>query len=721
MMLTCPVVITDVSVKVQSCDFIHISKTNFDTMKLRSITLIILLALTFSQIFAQKNKEIKVKRSEFKTGNTEGFQEAWLDILDADEFFAQGIGTYNLARDLYLKAHQYNSENPELNYLIGICYLYTDDKYQAINYLRKAVEKKPNISPEINYLLGRAYHLVLEFDKAIEHYADFRKSLGPKEALARNDYIDKLIIECKNGKDIIGDRKRVIITNLGDSINSRYDDYYSIFASNDSIMYFTSRRPAKLKSKRNPYDFKFYEDVYYSSVNGGGWSAARPLSKKVDSKHNDAAVGISKDGSELFIYRGEDNGGDIYISNLKKGQWKSPKSWTSKLSSDQSETSLFYTQSEDTVYFISSNEKLTLGGKDIMISVKNQKGKWQKPSNLSSLVNTKYDEEGIFLTPDGKTMYFSSRGHNTMGGFDVFKTVVQSDGTWSDPVNMGYPVNTPDDELFYCLSSNGKAAYVSTIREGGVGAKDIYKLVFLGSEKEMILANEDILIAGFPDSTKTGFFTMPEAVPVDSFYYMKGKVLNKANNDPILAKLEFVDVSESKVIATAITTETGEYQAKFLEAKTYGVEIVAKDYLFFLDAVDMTTATTDEPFIRDFLLEKVEVGTKVVLENIYFETAKATLTAASYPQLNQVVTFLKNNETIRLEISGHTDNVGSAKTNSKLSEDRAKAVVAYMVTNGIDKSRLEAKGYGFTQPIAPNDTPAGREQNRRVEFKVISK
>jgi tetratricopeptide (TPR) repeat protein len=226
--------------------------------------------LSLGQLYAQKSKDdVKVKRSEFKTDNKEGLTEAWIAILDADILFAEGIGTYDLARELYLIAHQYNSENPELNYLIGVCYLYTDDKYEAIKYLRKAYEKKPNISPEINYLLGRAYHLALEFDRAVEHYSAHRKLLKPEEAVSQNDYLDKLIIECKNGKDIIADPKRLIITNMGDSINSVYDDYYSIFASNDSVIYFTSRRPAKLKSKRNPLDNKFYEDVYVSSITGG--------------------------------------------------------------------------------------------------------------------------------------------------------------------------------------------------------------------------------------------------------------------------------------------------------------------------------------------------------------------------------------------------------------------------------------------------------------------
>jgi outer membrane protein OmpA-like peptidoglycan-associated protein/tetratricopeptide (TPR) repeat protein len=691
-------------------------------MNLRSIITLIVLTLTFGQIFAQKNKgEIKIKRSEFKTDKSEGFQDAWLDIIEADGYFAQGGGYYDLARDLYLSAHQYNSENPELNYLIGICYLNTEDKYEAIKYLKKAYDKKNNISPEINFYLGRAYHLELEFDKAIEQYIAYKKTLTPEIASAKNESLDKLIFECKSGKELVANRKRMIILNLGDSINSIYDDYFSIFGKFDSILYFTSRRPSGPKSKINPYDSKFYEDIYFSKISEGSWSGAIPLSRKIDSKANDAAVGISNDGEELYIYRGKGKGGDIYVSNMKNGEWQSPGAWASKLSSDQMESSVFFTQSGDTVYFISANEDLTIGGRDILMSVKNLKGKWLKPTNFSNSINTKYDEEGIFLTPNGRTLYFSSCGHNSMGGFDVFKTEMEPNGNWSEPVNMGYPINTPEDELFFRLSDNGKMAYLSSIREGGIGGKDIYKLIFLGVEKDMLLAADELPIAGINENSKTGFFYMPEQVAVDSFYYLKGRVLNKKNNEPVVAKLEFVDIDESKVIATAISTDSGEYQAKFPLAKTYGVEVVARDYLFFLDAVDMSTASTDEPFIRDFLLEKVEVGTKVVLENIYFETNKATLTAASYPQLNQVVTFLENSETVHLEISGHTDNVGSLKANLKLSEERAKAVVDYIVANGIDKKRLEWKGYAFNQPIAPNDTPAGREKNRRVEFKVISK
>jgi outer membrane protein OmpA-like peptidoglycan-associated protein len=691
-------------------------------MKLHSLVAMLILAVMFSQANAQKNKsEVKVKRSEFKTDKLEGFQEAWDALLEADDYYVLGKGSYIPAKDLYMKAHQYNSENPELNYKLGVCCLYCGDRMDAVNCLRKAFEKKPKISPDITFLLARAYHMSLDFDKAIDFYYEYRKSLGPAEAVAKYDVIDKYIAECKTGKVLVVDPKRVIISDLGDSINSIYDDYSSVLAGHDSVMYFTSRRPSGHKAKKNPFDQKYYEDIYVSTFSNGVWSDAAAVSKKVDGKNNDAVVGISNDNTKLLVYRGEEKGGDIYVSELKKGQWKSPVEWNGRFSSDESESSVYFTASGDTVYFISANKDITMGGRDLVVSYRNAKGKWTKPANLSSILNTKYDEEGLYLTPDGNTLYFSSKGHNTMGGFDVFKSMKREDGSWTEAENLGYPVNSPDDELFYKMTGDGKTAYISTQREGGLGGKDIYKLIFLGSAKEMLLASSEMLVAGGHEKNKVGFFTMPEPLSVDSFYYLKGFVLNKESKEPIAAKMEFVDSSESKVVATIITPATGEYLVKFKSPKKYDIEIEAKDYLFFIDEVDLSKAIADEPVLKDFLLDKIEVGTKVVLENINFQTSAATLTQTSYPKLDKIVTFLKNNGSIRVEISGHTDNVGSAKANLKLSEDRAKAVVDYMVSQGIDKSRLEPKGYGLTQPIAPNNTPQGREQNRRVEFKVISK
>lgn len=690
-------------------------------------TLFIILVLAGSSAFSQKSKnqyELKIKKKEFKTAQKEGFKEAWKSVVLGESYFAEGVGTYAIARDHYLFAHQYNPDHVVLNYRIGVCYLYTDDKFEALKYLRKAYDKKPDLHPDIEYYLARAYHLVLEFDRAIGHYENYRNrqvALGNVNAVLKSD---RHIAECNNGKKLIENPQRVIITNLGDSINSSADDYFSIFTNEDSVIYFTSRRMYGKKEKRNPYDNKFYEDVYVSTMDGNGvWSGPRPIPGKVNTTANDAMVGISPSGDQIFVYRGKKHGGDIFISdyNPKKGKWKSPKSLPRNVRSDQQEGSVFMTPAGDTLFFTSSNEEYTVGGRDILYTVKDAKGKWSDPVQFGSLVNTQYNEEGIYFTPSGKEMYFSSQGHNSMGGYDVFYSYLMDDGTWSDPENLGYPVNTPDDDLFFSLSSNGKHAYYSTNREGGKGARDIYKITFLGSEKELLLAKEDLLISGIPDTVKTGFYELPQALEIDSFYYLTGQVLDKETNEPLFGKLEFIDIDNSEVTATAISADSGRYTVKFMEPKNYGVEIVVKDYLFYLDVVDLRSASTDVPTTVDFYLEKVKVGTKVVLENIYFETGKATLKEESYAQLNQVIAFMENNETIRLEISGHTDNTGSLKVNTKLSEERARAVVDYLVSQGIDRSRLESRGYAFTQPIAPNDTPEGREKNRRVEFKVLSK
>jgi len=327
----------------------------------------------------------------------------------------------------------------------------------------------------------------------------------------------------------------------------------------------------------------------------------------------------------------------------------------------------------------------------------------------------------VFISNDGRTLYFSSRGHNTMGGYDVFKSVKDDLGEWTNPVNLGYPINTPDDELFYSTDEGGKYAYYSADRLGSLGGKDIFQIFYLGSEKEMLMSTEDILIAGNIDEKKTGFFTTPQLLSIDTTFILIGKVYDVGSSTGVKAKLDFIDVDQSKVVATTIANDSGAYRAILPEGKAYGVEIVATDYMLFLDMVDISGKESGEEIPMDFGLVKVEVGATVVLENIFFETGKATLKPESFPQLDQVVTFLESNRSISMEISGHTDNTGSLKTNTELSQDRAQAVVDYLVDKGLDKSMLDAKGYAFSQPIAPNDTPEGRAKNRRVEFKILSK
>jgi len=680
------------------------------------ICLLILYAAAWSQ------ENVKISSKSFRTGIDMGYKEAWESVKEGNKYFKDGAGTYSMARDHYLFAHQYNPENAALNYKLGVCYLFTDNKYEAIDYLKRAYTIDHQVSGDIHLLLGMAHQLVLEFDQAMEQYNIHSSQLEPKERQAFSDVLAKRFDECMYGKNFSRKPVRVIIQPLGEEVNSKFDDYNPLFSYQDTALLFTSRRPYG-KAKRISIDNKFNEDIYGSRLKGGVFDKAVRYGKPFNSDNNDAVVGVSHDGNTLLLYRGAIQGGDIQLTSFKpeKNKWTKTKSVTGKLSSKDGETSACLSPDGKELYYISRNSKLTHGGKDILFSRLDSKGKWSDPTNLGLTFNTAYDEEGVFITPDNRYLYFASQGHNSMGGFDIFRSERRENGIWSDPENLGYPINTPDDEVFFITDRTGSHGYYSAIREGGLGAKDICKVVFLGSEKELILKTEDQLVAG-PGSELTGFLIMPELQDLDSTLVLYGSVVDTTEGIvPIVAKLEFFDPATGERNAFVVSDTEGSYTARLPESKVYAIEINASGYMYFLDILDFSNEGGDEKLHKDFFLSKLQVGTKVVLNNIYFETGKAILRPESSEALDQVLRFLENNPSIKLEISGHTDNTGSLRINQKLSTERAGAVVNYLVEKGIPQEMLLSKGYADTQPVAENTTAEGRTQNRRVEFKVLSK
>lgn len=671
---------------------------------------------------AWTQENVRIKSSTFKTGINTGYKEAWDSVKEGDRNYKEGLGTYPMARDHYLYAHQYNPENAALNYKLGVCYLFTDNKYEAINYLLRAYTIDHQVSGDIHLLLGMAYQQVLEFDKAMEQYNSHSSQLDPKEKQEFSIVLAKRFDECMNGKNLSRKPTRVIIQPLGEEVNSKYDDYNPLFAYQDTALFFTSRRPFG-KAKRNKIDNKYNEDIYSSSFQGGNFQEAFRYDKPFNTSNNDAIVGVSADGNTLILYRGNIKGGDIQFSSFRpdKNSWSRPRSVSGRLTSKDGETSACISPDGKELYYISRNSKLSLGGKDILFSSLNDKGKWNKPKNLGATINSPYDEEGVFISPDNNYLYFASKGHTSMGGFDIFRSERKEDGSWSDPENLGYPLNTPDDEVFFITDRTASHGYYSAIREGGLGSRDICKVIFLGSEKELVLLTEDQLVAG-PDPDLTGFLMMPELIELDHSLLLYGSVMDTLDGlEPIVAKMEFYDPSTGERKAFEISDTTGSYSVSLPEPQAYAIEINASGYLYYLDILDYTNVSGDEKISQDFFLHKVEVGTKVVLDHVYFETGKAILRPESEAALDQVLRFLENNPTIRLEISGHTDNTGSLRINQKLSRDRASAVVNYLLGKGISTTMLESKGYADTQPVADNNTAEGRTQNRRVEFKVISK
>jgi len=694
-------------------------------IKIKDMKYILIFLSAFSIItVTEAQQRLKVRRSEFKVTDV-GLKEAWKSVKEGNRLFDEGLGTLRDARTSYLKAYRYNPNNPELNYNIGLCYLYTDDKFEAIKYLSKAANANPDISPDIKYQLGRAYQMTLDFDKAISFYTDYNNFIaGQRNSYYQIMQVNRLIEQCRNGKELVASPLRVVINNIGPAVNSVEDDYNPLLTSDEAIMFFTSRRQLDEDSRRNPFDNKYYEDIYYTHYGAGKWMEAKRMEKpinKTKNNNNNAAVALSADDNTMYLYDGHKNAGDFKMSVNISGVWKKPKPVRGFVNSRYRETSLCLSKDGNTMYFISNYKKGGLGGTDIYVSTKLPDGRWDIPKNLGPMINTKYDEAAVRLSANDSILYFSSKGHNSMGGYDIFYSELLPGKQWSMPKNIGYPINTPDDDLFFTPSSKSKSAYYSTILEKGIGGKDIYKVVFLGAEKEVIFPDAFMIVRGFLPPHENAFFIPPLKFTIDTMLLVKGLITDSETGAPVFAKMDVIDNDVSRVIATTTSDTTGKYFIKIPQPKNYGVEIVARNYMLYLDVLDLSKESYRNEIIRNFKLEPIEVGAKMILKNIFFEFGKSTLKPESFIQLDNVVLLMKSTPNLKIEISGHTDNVGSAKANQKLSEDRAKAVVDYIVSRGIDISRLVYKGYGFTQPVAPNTTAEGRAQNRRVEFKIIGK
>jgi len=683
------------------------------------ILTLILVTQTSLLIVAQEN--VKIKKKDFRIEFKEvGFKDAWKEVKAGEKLFSDGLGTYPKALEHYLRAYKYNSECAKLNYKIGVCYLSTNEFYKATDFLEKTYLKDENVTDDIHFMMGRAYHLNLNFDKAIDNYKAYYSSFSVEELEHLEVNIDKYIKECKYGKELVDNPVRVIINNLGSRVNSEYDDYNSVLHPSQDLLYFTSRRETE-KNKRLDIDNKFIENIFFSEQAGELWKKPKLLENKLESKNNESVLLFSNDGNEIYLYNGKKNGGEILVSELKNDKWKSPKTLKGKISSKYKETTIALSPDETEMIFV-SNQEGTIGGMDLFYSKLDEKGAWSEPVNLGAAINTPYDEEGVYWHPKEDKVYFSSKGHNSMGGFDVFVMERDVDKMWSNPQNLGYPINTPNDDLFLKMDENNKQAYYSSVRQNGNGGFDLYKIIFLGEEKELKVTTDDIHLAWEYKPVDDLFYITPKELKVDTALFMVGMITDSKEGTPIQAKIEVIDTELSKVVATGLSDTLGNYKIRIPKKKDYGVEVTAKNYLFFVTIVNLSDKqVVDSKVQANFQLDKIDVGAKMVLKNIFFETNKATLKPESTTELERVATLLKENPGIRLEISGHTDNVGSYRANQKLSEARAKSVVDYLIDQGVDKSRLEYKGYSFTQPVADNNTAEGRAQNRRVEFKVLSK
>lgn len=686
--------------------------------------LITLLFLSFSiSLTGQTVKDTPFEK-DFFPNQKDQLKEAKRSLdIGTEEYEGKRPGRYKFALEHYLKAHAFNPNNAFLNFRIGVCYINSSFKIKAKGHFEKAYELNPDIDPEIHYYLGRGYHLNMDWDKAIAEYQTFKAGLDPKkkdQAFLIAD-ASKKIAECNYGKELVKSPVRVFIDNIGNKVNSPYPDYGPIISADEDIMMFTSRRNTTTGGNIDENYDEYFEDIFVTYKFNEEWGVPTNVGPPINTPGHDATVNMAPDGQILFTYRDDKGYGNIYQSNLLGDKWSEPEKMSKAVNSSEHESSASVSYEGKTLFFVSDRKDGSYGGRDIYYTNRNENNKWEQAYNMGTSINTQYNEEGVFIVPDGKTLYFSSEGHSSMGGFDIFKCELKN-GLWTEPVNLGYPINTPDDDVFFVISASGKHGYYASVKNDGFGEKDIYMISFLGPEKPVQLSNEDNLLASVEAPVSEVYIAPAIEINANAVTLLKGVISDAITTKPLEAEIVLIDNSLNAEIATfKSNSKSGKYLVTLPSGKNYGIAVKAEGYLFHSENFDIPLAATYQEVIKDVQLKNVQVGQKIVLRNIFFDFDKATLRPESTNELERLIKLLTDVPTLKIEISGHTDNKGSAQYNQTLSESRSKSVVEYLISKGIAKERLEYKGYGLTQPIAPNESDEGRQLNRRTEFKILSR
>lgn len=693
-------------------------------IKMKTVVAII----SFFVVFGAMAQNVEFSKDNFKDRKDE-LKDAIKLMEEGDEYFQGREVFWKEAIPMYLKANEFNPNNALLNFKLGACYLYSIERDKALQYLERAYELNPSVDPLLNYYLGQAYHLKYEFDDAITFYSKYQSAVMNNPDPWYREELQMRIKQCYNGKEIVEEPIRVFIDNLGSNINTKYNEYGAVISADESVLIFTARRNTSTGGKIDPDLNEHFEDLYISYRQPDGtWSPSENLGENVNSKDHDAVSAVSADGQKVIIYLGGSGNGDLFECILNGDEWSKPESFGKNVNTKEyHESSACYAPDGNTLYFV-SNKPGGLGGHDIYMTQKDEKGRWGEAQNLGNVVNTKYDEESVYMHPDGKTMYFSSKGHSSIGGYDIFKTVYDAkNNTWSEPKNLGYPVNTPDEDVFFVISADGKHGYfTSSSQVETLGGRDLYVITFLGPEKPMVLNNEDNLLAEATAPIKERVIAPVVEVKEAQLTILKGVISDFLSKAPLEASIEIVDNQANQTIATfKSNSKTGKYLVSLPAGKNYGIAVKKDGYLFHSENFDIPATAAFQEVEKNIELKQLAVGSKIVLRNIFFDLDKATLRPESTAELQRLIKLMNDVPTLNIELGGHTDSRGSDSYNMNLSKERAKAVVDYLTKNGIDASRLKWEGYGETQLVnncanGVNCSDEEHQMNRRTEFKVLS-
>lgn len=485
---------------------------------------------------------------------------------------------FQKALEVYLLLDSLTPNVGKYSYPIGICYMNQLKNEQALPYLEKCLETPEKYPRNLDYFAAKAYHLSHKFDDALIHYDIYKHKLkhSKKNKIMMKE-IDREIASCRYAKELVAKPLNIKIVNLGNVINSKHADYGPVLSADEQVIIFTSARPNTTGGMIDENDGRYFEDIYISNKADSGWSTPTQIGSGINTNGNDASISLSPDGQKLLLYRSSEGAlgatvsRDLYISRLKGNTWTEATPLPEQINTKAWEPSACLSADERILYFSSDREGGS-GGTDLYMVRKLPHGEWALPMNLGNKINTPFDDDSPFIHPDGKTLYFSSTGHRTMGGFDIFVSKYNEETKeWSAPENVGYPLNTAHDDIHFSWSADGRRVYFSSVRPEGFGENDIY---YADIDKEA--ANVMVL---------------------------KGQVLDSLTGQPIEATIKVFDTKTNELLGVYNSNSiTGKYIIIFSDGRDYNMTIEAESYKLDYENINVSNVVGFEEEIKNIRL-----------------------------------------------------------------------------------------------------------------------
>jgi outer membrane protein OmpA-like peptidoglycan-associated protein/Tfp pilus assembly protein PilF len=612
----------------------------------------------------------------------------------------EGVKNFQVKKDKeaeknFLKALEYDPNFVETHMALG--YLYTDHKEidKAIEHFKKATEINSNFFPNNYFDLGSLYMLQGKYSEARAAYEAYLKY--PRINPNTKERAEKNLENAKFGENALKSPYPFKPVNVGPSINTPFYEYFpSITADGSQFLFTRNMREGDGQDRQ--------EDFYISQNNNGKWTPAVPI-KEINSEGNEGAPNISPNGRFMFLVLCPEMDGsygapgrkgyghcDIFFSEKINGKWSEPINVGPPINTSAWETQPSFSSDGKTLYFIRGTPtREGMKYEDIYMSEIGPDGTFGEPVKLGPNVNSDGKEESVYIHPDNMTLYFGSNGRPGMGGTDIYMSKRQPDGTWGPAVNLGYPINTFLNENSLLVGPNGDIAYFASERPEGYGGLDIYQ------------------------------FDMPESFKPEKITYAKGKVYDSLTRVGLEAEFELIDLESQKSVLRSNSAKDGNFLITLTANHDYLLNVSRKGYLYYSNSFSLKGVVTDynHPFMLNVPLQPIGEG-EIELKGVFFDVDKYDLKPQSMAELKKLADFLKKNPSVKGQLEGHTDNTGNKQKNQVLSENRAKSVYNWLITEGgIDKTRLSFVGYGDTKPKFPNDSDEHKAANRRTVFKMI--